>query len=132
MKTIVIFRKFPASDGGGVIALFPTIAADMRGNLLSYMHTGQHGAASPDLGRNLRLANPGEYAPLARELESLGYTLDIRTRSCPAYARAHRESLFPIATLGDKDHAAKRAETVRRLTSRPTWKLADCDYSPAR
>jgi hypothetical protein len=93
MKTKVIFRKFAARHGGEVIALFPEIAADMSGNVESYMHTGQHGAASPDLGRTLRLATPDEYAPLTRELAYIGYDLDIRQRSCPAYARTRRAQI---------------------------------------
>ena len=93
MKTKVIFRKFSARNGGGVIALFPEIPADLRGNIESYMHTGQHGAASPDLGRSLRLATPEEYGPLKQELEKVGYSLDIKTRSCPAYAKARREAI---------------------------------------
>lgn len=48
----------------------------------SYMHTGQHGAASVRLG--LRLATRKEYAPLAAELRRLGYKLDIRKRATQA------------------------------------------------
>lgn len=91
-KTKVIFRAFHAR-GGEVIALFPEIPADMRGNVQSYMHTGQHGAASPDLARVTRAATLEEYAPLAAELARIGYVLDIKTRSCPAYAKARREAL---------------------------------------
>ena len=87
--TRVIFRKIQ----GEVIALFPEIPADLSGNIESYMHTGQHGAASPSLSRSCPLATPQEYAPLAAELARIGYVLDIKTRSCPTYAKARREAL---------------------------------------
>ena len=33
---------------------------------------------------------------------------------------------FPITLIGDAGHAKAQAETVRRLTTRPAWKLSDC------
>jgi hypothetical protein len=88
-RTIVIFRKIR----GEVIALFPTEpgTSDPR-TCWSYTHTGQHGAACAS-GHGWPLAAPAEFAPLKRELESLGYVLDVRTRSCPAYAATRRQSL---------------------------------------
>lgn len=87
-KTVVIFRKVPAnycSADEEVIALFPEIPATMNPNeCQSYVHYGQHGAAMAS-GHNWKLATPEEYAPLKKELESIGYNLDIRKRSCPAY-----------------------------------------------
>ncbi len=42
----VLFRVWPKSEGGGVIALFPTIPEDRHGNLVSsFEHVGQHGGA---------------------------------------------------------------------------------------
>jgi hypothetical protein len=35
------------------------------------MHIGQHGEASRNIGRNLRLATPEQYASLLRELRSI-------------------------------------------------------------
>lgn len=32
-----------------------------------------------------------------------------------------------IVLIGDPDHTEKQAACVRRLTSRPAWKLADCE-----
>jgi hypothetical protein len=95
MKTKVIFRKFPSRQGGEVIALFPELPGTMDPHTCeSYMHTGQHGAASVDLGRTLRLATPEEYEPLKRELESapFNYVLEVVSRF-PASARATRQSL---------------------------------------
>ncbi len=78
LKTKVIFRVFKEGD---VIALFPSELADNRGNCMSYMHIGQHGAADYNgLVRTTRLATEAEYKALARELTSIGYNLEIRTR----------------------------------------------------
>lgn len=70
--TRVVFKKFPEDDGGDVIALFPDEDADQQGNIMSYQHVGQHGAASPELIEELEDATPEEYAPLKKELENLG------------------------------------------------------------
>lgn len=65
----VVFRKFATGD---VIALFCGSAKDCSaGNIMSYMHIGQHGEASRTIGRNLRLATPAEYAPLLAELQRI-------------------------------------------------------------
>jgi len=67
----VIFRIWP---DGGVIALFPQIAASVDGYLCeSYMHVGQHGAATPGIVNNTRPAKPAEYKELLQELEQIGY-----------------------------------------------------------
>jgi hypothetical protein len=83
----VIFRKF--RDTGQVIALFPCIPADTGdlGLCLSYMHVGQHAAATPLLTADGSTvpAMPAEYAALKRELESppYGYRLSVRRRMPP-------------------------------------------------
>lgn len=75
--TTVIFRRF---KDGEVIALFPYQIEDHKGNVLSYMHTGQHSAASLDIIQYTVLAQPSEYADIQKELEGIGYLLDIRKR----------------------------------------------------
>ncbi len=77
--TRVVFRVFPGADHD-VIAVFPDHIANPDGDLLCYQHVGQHGAASRYIADRTRLAEPEEYAPLKRELESIGYVLDIRRR----------------------------------------------------
>ena len=76
-KTRVIFRKW---SNGDVLALFPELDA---GDYLcdSYMHVGQHGGADY-IGcvAQTTLATPDEYQPLAVELASIGYDLDIKQR----------------------------------------------------
>lgn len=65
----IVFRKFREGD---VIALFCGSAPDARpGNVVCYQRIGQHGEASRDLGRNLPLATPEEYAPLLREIQGI-------------------------------------------------------------
>jgi hypothetical protein len=77
-KTKVIFRKF---KNGEIIAIFPEIQADeYRSMCQSYMHVGQHGAATYAISFDIGLATPEEYADLKAELESIGYDLDIRKR----------------------------------------------------
>jgi len=128
MKIKTIFRTFHTGD---TIALFPEIPADVRGHhCLSYQTIGQHGAASPDLSHCTRPATPDEIAPLAAELARIGYTIaPVRRVSC-AMHQARRAALAvtvsPVTLTGDPGHAEAQAETVRRLTTRPAWKLADC------
>ena len=68
----VIYRKF---GDGEIIALFPEISASNDGYFCqSYMHVGQHGAATPDIViRQTKLATPAEYAKLHKELRCIGY-----------------------------------------------------------
>lgn len=77
-KTKVIFRKW--KEDGDIIALFPELnhanGAANRGNIMSYMHVGQHGEASESLLRErsrLVTATEEEAADLKAELESIGY-----------------------------------------------------------
>ena len=77
MKDKVVFRKF---KDGQVIALFPELPWDEMGNIVSYMHIGQHGAASRAIVLDTKLAKPKEYAGLLEELRSIGYKLDIRKK----------------------------------------------------
>ena len=67
----VIFRKWPNGD---IIALFPQIAGNVSGYLCeSYMHNGQHGAATPAIVRDTKPAKPAEYIKLKRELRQIDY-----------------------------------------------------------
>ena len=73
-KTKVIFRKFQEGD---IIALFPEIQADYAGNIQSYQHIGQHGAANRELLNDLEIAIESEYKDLYNELKVIGYDLEI-------------------------------------------------------
>lgn len=76
-KVNVAFRKF---DDGEVIAIFPNIypvAENSTANVLSYMHVGQHGMASECLVNELEKASKEEYTPLKKELEMIGYSINV-------------------------------------------------------
>lgn len=86
-KTRVIFRmqKWITAYGvkkEDVVALFPYIANDDNpGNCTAYVHVGQHtGAYISGFIRESRLATPEEYADLFRELEDIGYNLEVGKR----------------------------------------------------
>lgn len=82
-KTIVVFRKYP---DGGVVALFPEIREGIY--VGSYGHIGQHGAADYHyVVERTRPATPSEYRALKRELETIGYNLDVRKRHTRSEAR---------------------------------------------
>lgn len=79
-KTVVVFRKF--KDGGDIVALFPQEEFNHRGGCMSYQHVGQHGEA--DYAHCVAASVPAtvaEYAPLKRELESIGYDLKVCIRN---------------------------------------------------
>lgn len=74
-QTPVIFRKWPKSEGEGIIALFPTeLGTNDPYTSSSYEAVGQHGSADPaGLIQRTKAAKPDEYADLLVELQSIGY-----------------------------------------------------------
>ena len=74
-ETPVIFRKWPESEGGDIIALFPTEpGTNDPYTCSSYEHVGQHGSAEPvGVIQRTKPAKPSEYADLMEELEGVGY-----------------------------------------------------------
>lgn len=84
MGTPVIFRKFKGQ--GDIIALFPTHPGTNDPHTCeSYMHVGQHSAASVSLVYETDPAHETEYRDLMRELQRIGYD-DLRV-----YARYQPE-----------------------------------------
>ena len=82
-RTIVVFRMWrnATRDGSEPLALFPREEWS-HGMVASYARLGQHGGADyAGCIARTRPATPEEYAPLAAELERLGYRLDIRQRA---------------------------------------------------
>lgn len=77
-KTRVLFRADRRGiHVGSVTAVFPD-EPYAHGLVMCYASVGQHGACSLMWVReDTRAATPAEYASLARELESIGYTLKI-------------------------------------------------------
>jgi hypothetical protein len=100
-ETIVVFRKW--RNGGDIVAIFPEIPATNHpsGGCLSYQHVGQHGACG-DITHCTDPASEAEYAPLARELESIGYSLKIVRRRTAAHQRRLYDSLMANAEAGIK------------------------------
>ena len=73
-KTQVMFRFWR----GEVIALFPYLLWNHKGNVTSYMHVGQHGEADYyGIIRGSKPATEDQYKDLFQELESIGYNLEI-------------------------------------------------------
>jgi len=68
---------------GEVLAYFPDIDGENKGNKTCYAHIGQHSACHPDYLKKGRLAHPDEYNDLLNELRGQGYDdlqiLDNRT-----------------------------------------------------
>ena len=88
--TVVLFRILD----GDVIAVFPEMPGDSQGLMMnSYMHVGQHGAASADIIDRTKPATPEQYEPLRRELEAIGYVLDIRQRTPKDAADKRRQAV---------------------------------------
>ena len=75
--TDVIFKK---TKDGEIIAFFPYVEAN-AGNILSYMHMGQHSEASYDFYLACKKTNAEEYKELYGELtNTIGYNLKIVNR----------------------------------------------------
>ncbi len=72
-KTKVIFRYI----GREVVALFPDEKNERNGLIMSYMHIGQHGEASTEWIKDGRKVSEKKYADLYKELESIGYNLEV-------------------------------------------------------
>lgn len=91
--TKVIFRKF---RHGEIIAIFPQLPAtnNIYQDCQSYMHIGQHSAADLQLAITTKPATPEEYAPLLKELQSIGYD-DLRI----AQRVTHKDFLARKAAL---------------------------------
>ena len=89
-KTKVIFRKYKEGD---VIALFPEIADSPDPSYCSsYQHIGQHGAADPLIINETKRATPKEFAALKKELESLGYNLQVISRNRAEFYGTRKKS----------------------------------------
>lgn len=66
-KVKVIFRK---NKEGDVIAFLPELRVN-KGNIMSYMHIGQHGEASYQFYAETKKANETEYNSLLEELKRI-------------------------------------------------------------
>ena len=79
-KVKVIFRK---DKEGNIIAFLPEIEVN-HGNIMSYMHIGQHGEADYLFYKETKKADESEYTSLFDELERIydDCTLVVKQRFC--------------------------------------------------
>jgi len=92
--TPVLFRTWP---DGVVDAFFPTEPGTPDPSTCEvYSHIGQHSSGNliACIART-RPATPDEYADLKRELEGIGYILDIRHRTSQKMHDARHAALRP-------------------------------------
>lgn len=75
-RVLFVYPQYPDGDRE-LLALFPDIPwTGKRFDITCYAHNGQHGSACLSFLKRAK-ATKEQYAPLARELESIGYNLDI-------------------------------------------------------
>lgn len=89
----VVFRVDTTKEfKGTVFALMPHDVCDFEGNVTSYQHVGQHSSADyTHCVAKSRKATPEEYSDLKKELEGLGYKLNVvQRRSEKKYLQSYR------------------------------------------
>ena len=92
-NVIVIFRKHTGKFNS-VVAVFPAMVFNHEPWLCGcYEHVGQHGAFSKDYYPETKPATESEYAPLKKELENIGYDLNIVKRWTNKFDVQRRESM---------------------------------------
>lgn len=78
-KTDISFRFDTSKDWKGTIfALLPHEVSTLEGHVTSYQHVGQHSSA--DYKHCLKSSRPAtekEYSDLKKEMESLGYNINV-------------------------------------------------------
>ena len=80
--TVVLFRKY---QNGEVVALFPDIPFDNKGNVSCYSHIGQHSAADyEDVIADTLPAREQEYRHLLEELKKARYT-NLKIQEIPPF-----------------------------------------------
>lgn len=90
MKTKVIFKM----EGDAPVAFFPEeLGTSSPYTCLCYAHLGQHASADTGYAASLKRATPEQFAPLKRELESLGYELEIVRKCTQKHLAARKEKL---------------------------------------
>jgi len=98
-KTDVIFRVDKYGQfKGDVVAYFPHEVFDSQRNIMCYMHVGQHSSANYlyCISRT-RLATENEYKDLKKELEAVGYNLNVIKK------QNYRKFLKSVLRAADKE-----------------------------
>lgn len=115
-RTLVEFYRPP--EGGEVLALFPLIPYDGGGvTVMSYQHTGQHGAADPAITRGpeawARLApTEPDAVTLAEELRRIGYTLELGQTIDSDKERTDTMRETILEAMADTLFASKYADAI--------------------
>ena len=92
IKVDVHFRKFKGDFGGQVTAVFPYIT-ETSTHVACYAHMGQHSSVEWNYVPMSKPATKAEYLPLKKELESIGYEVNvINKRSHVKYLKAYWKS----------------------------------------
>lgn len=107
----VLFRAEKGRGAESVTAVFPTLPADRSGDMVTvYAHVGQHSAGSRGWYDLTRPVRPGEADALRRELESLGYVLDVCQRWTATHDARRRGEI-----LAQSDRAKARAANAEAV-----------------
>jgi vesicle coat complex subunit len=135
-KTIVVFLRTPEKNDLNLpvetIAYFPEIEADPQGNKLSYMHIGQHSAASEDFINECTTASFEHAEELRAELVNLcGYD-DLLPTTWSAYkCVANRSTLRLLHSKTKKFvrifHNKQDLFTIQHSLDRRNW-VTQQDY----
>jgi hypothetical protein len=92
--TDIVFRVDTSKDfKGTVFALFPHEVCDHKGNVTTYQHIGQHsgGDYKACIGFS-RLATLEESESLKREMESLGYNINVvKKQNYDKFLKSYKE-----------------------------------------
>lgn len=89
IKVDVHFRKFKGDFDGQVTAVFPYVTETCT-DVACYAHIGQHSICCFDYVGISKPATPKEYSDLKKELESIGYEVNvIKKRGHSKYLKAY-------------------------------------------
>jgi len=92
-KTDIVFRVDTSKDfKGTVFALFPHEVSTLDGLVNCYQHVGQHSSADYNHCINTsKLATAEEYADLKKEMESIGYKINVvKKRNYDKYLQSYK------------------------------------------
>ena len=105
-KVKVVFRK---NKDGEAIAFFPEFHVQY-GNIMSYMHIGQHGEASLDFYYSTKKANQQEYETLLNELKVVYddciLTVKQKLRYKDLLTAWNYEKLLNLKNIGNAEYKA--------------------------
>lgn len=129
-KTIVVFLRTPEKNEldppSETIAYFPEIEADIKGNKLSYMHIGQHGACSEEFINECTPASFEQAEELRAELVNLCAYDDLLPTTWSAYQTVVNKSSMRLFHSKSKTfvrifHNKQDLFTIQHSKDRRNW-----------